>query len=866
MSILKSRETFIKEVAETIKKNHGQNPDESFIFGISGKWGEGKTIFLDGLETELQNEFTIIRGLNPWKFAHERVSFLRKFISEFKELKTKKNIPNTLHWVQKFLKNENDNSLLNSDISTNQLHHGWLLFFITLWLILFWFVIFRTKQITNLNTHTKWIISVIAIPIIAAITSKMIISQKTDHAISTLDRFESLLQDLIKKNKEKKILVFIDDLDRVTPLVAKETLDNLRTFFDKKELTFVVTGDHTVLERFLGKDLLPDSNNIREQEEEGRRFMKKIFNVYWRLPLPIESELEEFLNSLFKDRKDDLNNIFPKDKRESKKKLRDILKRHFERNFRNIIRFFDYCVFTFNIIKITENNEDLKKYPLLVIRILMIQELCSPLFDAILKDYQLLLSLEYAVDKKDITAISALLTPLGLTPDQTAFINDFLYQEDRFYINSSLVVPDLIPFLFLASDSGAPDQRGPSPEDFITMLGRGNPNEVSQVIIATGEKKLKEASAQFTKVVNQSENPQKNNYFLSLLKSLVIIPKDHISNEIFFEAIDDIELSFTTSLDIGIKYDIYISFTLWLDHFLSHSWDVSRYFGVISSIYPENLNVFQTSESKFGYFSTTFFIRWFKEHFLRDKNQSLQIFESLLSNERLDDVAIKTEAVSLAELRQSLLDYIIIDPAASSKAFATKLLKNYFANGEVDLINNIKSSIGNLNEQAWNSGIECINTGETSLSQKDLEDVIIELLREMPEGFTLEQVLGFSKNKIYQDLPALWDTIVKKHIDVFIEYAPAIINDSSFTSIAPDPASAKLIFKSILNKIKEVGGASGLSYLELLDSTKWLWFNLGAIDARGLSGLTRATETHISDRAKQIKEGWKMRKNIDIQA
>jgi pantothenate kinase-related protein Tda10 len=37
-----SRLPFVKEVAKTIIKRHGEE-GESFIFGISGKWGEGKT-------------------------------------------------------------------------------------------------------------------------------------------------------------------------------------------------------------------------------------------------------------------------------------------------------------------------------------------------------------------------------------------------------------------------------------------------------------------------------------------------------------------------------------------------------------------------------------------------------------------------------------------------------------------------------------------------------------------------------------------------------------------------------------------------------------------------------------------------------
>ncbi|MDD3284402.1 MAG: P-loop NTPase fold protein [Patescibacteria group bacterium] len=51
---IKSREKFIKNVVDIIEKNYDNIQNESFIFGISGKWGEGKTTFLDSLSNELK--------------------------------------------------------------------------------------------------------------------------------------------------------------------------------------------------------------------------------------------------------------------------------------------------------------------------------------------------------------------------------------------------------------------------------------------------------------------------------------------------------------------------------------------------------------------------------------------------------------------------------------------------------------------------------------------------------------------------------------------------------------------------------------------------------------------------------------------
>src|SRR5258708_23989485 len=82
-----SRKYFVKQVADTIQKNHSKDKNGSFIFGISGKWGEGKTHFLDELQKELEEtendsgKFKVFT-INPWKFASDsdNTSFLRNFL------------------------------------------------------------------------------------------------------------------------------------------------------------------------------------------------------------------------------------------------------------------------------------------------------------------------------------------------------------------------------------------------------------------------------------------------------------------------------------------------------------------------------------------------------------------------------------------------------------------------------------------------------------------------------------------------------------------------------------------------------------------------------------------------------------------
>jgi len=59
------------------------------VFGLSGRWGEGKTFFLDQLRKELKEDGLEVIDLNPWKYATDRVAFLRSFLLQLLESQTR---------------------------------------------------------------------------------------------------------------------------------------------------------------------------------------------------------------------------------------------------------------------------------------------------------------------------------------------------------------------------------------------------------------------------------------------------------------------------------------------------------------------------------------------------------------------------------------------------------------------------------------------------------------------------------------------------------------------------------------------------------------------------------------------------------
>lgn len=62
---LLNRLPLAKKIAELIKNHHN---DESFVIGIEGRWGSGKTSFVNLIKNDIDKE-TIVVPFNPWNFT-----------------------------------------------------------------------------------------------------------------------------------------------------------------------------------------------------------------------------------------------------------------------------------------------------------------------------------------------------------------------------------------------------------------------------------------------------------------------------------------------------------------------------------------------------------------------------------------------------------------------------------------------------------------------------------------------------------------------------------------------------------------------------------------------------------------------------
>ena len=458
---MNSRDEFVKQVAKAITDAQNDSKrKESFIFGLSAKWGEGKTTFLDGLKKKLND--SIVVEVNPWKYSDNKVTFLQSFLLvllDLSDIKSKDNV--------------RDEILMTKTENRIEMKKGkwWLILIATA--IIISVVLNLLPQL--IPSFPSWVISVVQFSGTIAIIPWMMnhfeqvaSSTVTDKTTSALIGFDATLTQILS-SYSKHIVIYVDDLDRISAKNAVLVLDNLRTFFDRKELCFVVSGDHSVMERHIGNELLPDGQ-AEDRMEEGRRYLKKVFNIYWRMPVPTNDEISEYISEEINTKLQGfgLTDI-------EVKQLAALLNKLFENNYRNIERMVSQIAFTLQIVQGKLDScgndetrsyyEDLSQNKMLLVKVLLIQELANPYYE-----HLLLASDDLRLSDKKQKIFSEDASALRLTTSQQKNLDALIEAEPRFHGKNGLVVYDMKPFIFLSADSNFGDNRGLLPKEFHARL------------------------------------------------------------------------------------------------------------------------------------------------------------------------------------------------------------------------------------------------------------------------------------------------------------------------------------------------------------------------------------------------------------
>src|SRR5581483_1839172 len=95
----------------------------------------------------------------------------------------------------------------------------------------------------------------------------------------------------------RRVVVFIDDLDRCLPLNALEVLESMKLFFDLEGFVFVVGLDQAVIERSIELKYGP-AEPAAGRQITGSDYVKKIFQVPFGLPRIPTDQIHLFFDHL----------------------------------------------------------------------------------------------------------------------------------------------------------------------------------------------------------------------------------------------------------------------------------------------------------------------------------------------------------------------------------------------------------------------------------------------------------------------------------------------------------------------------------------------------------------------------------------
>lgn len=509
-------EKIAKEIADhyaseqkLVADGHKEN-QENIVFAISGKWGEGKTALLRLLHEPLIREGFKVIWFNPWQYSQEDISLKRAFLCALK----------------KELDSLIDLEDLYFDRTKTVLALNWIsifkvlgVFLVFLYLIIPAFLRMGLEEWLTLLSST--VNSFLAYPLVLpAITAlliptvlQMLTLSKSSAKVTTAEEFENKFKELIGSNK--KIVIFIDDLDRCNPKTVKTILDSLRTFFQHPECSYIITGDHTVVERFAGDELeLPPETSQAQKLKEGRRFLKKLFDVYWRMPLPTPYQFGVFVDEEIASSKLQLNQ-----KQITNLKSFLVDDYLFERNPRHIKRFLTKLRFAIEGVLLQKAEldaleekdansttaiavlDDILQNPDLLAKVLLLEEFFYPVYEQLILYPESIVYHEKSLRRgEDPTTLvvhdKALLKLLDDKQDDVEKYIALVKRAPQFTDDANSTIHEAPNFFSFSGSTGLPSTIGPDESNFDQYLKTGEVVDKLGGVLSVARKDKKAAFVQ----------------------------------------------------------------------------------------------------------------------------------------------------------------------------------------------------------------------------------------------------------------------------------------------------------------------------------------------------------------------------------
>lgn len=245
---LLNREQFVNVLSNAIWPRQGNAP---LVVALSGKWGSGKTSVLNMLTEKLKgfDPKPMVVRFNPWLYG-DIDQLITMF---FRELATR------------LAKTDHRNA---GEIASKLLHTAGLVV---------GFANSSAGELLKAGAET---------------VDKL---KEESSLEDERDKIDSALSEM-----DQRLVVLIDDVDRLEPKSVQAVMKLLRLTADFTNTTYVVAFDRRIVREALEEQGVPD----------GAAYLEKIFQVSFDLPLPDESELDRILLHFLSEALEEAGEVF----------------------------------------------------------------------------------------------------------------------------------------------------------------------------------------------------------------------------------------------------------------------------------------------------------------------------------------------------------------------------------------------------------------------------------------------------------------------------------------------------------------------------------------------------------------------------
>lgn len=321
-----------KEIANNIlnliKNNKYVTP---YNIALIGKWGLGKSSILKMVENGLPSGYGFVT-INAWKY--EKDSLKKVYLKEICEQVSNNKIDFMSQVESIITKILDSNKKFNEKKKKKDFSWGSLIIFLIISLVLsfiwqFAHYISNGNILSSLLKNDWWyllsryfdfyfnkVFFTLGLPLFTFFIPKIIAnSNKNIFPIqfSFDEDYESLLKNAIGN---KKYVIVIDDLDRLSTKKMVEALDTLKTLMEIPNCVFIVPFDDSLIKNAL-EELVVSKVDIDHQVIESELILDKLFQFRFYVPPLILSDMKEYTLGIIEQESKDLYNMFEKEELEN---------------------------------------------------------------------------------------------------------------------------------------------------------------------------------------------------------------------------------------------------------------------------------------------------------------------------------------------------------------------------------------------------------------------------------------------------------------------------------------------------------------------------------------------------------------------